>query len=418
MHPRLTLTDATLGRHDMLAITLRGKIEDPRALTGIDLALTADGDAAAIFGGGTATAPLPLAFSGHVVANGGAAERGWKLADFKGTVGRSDLTGQASLSYAGARKNFEARFESQWIDAARFNDGAADSDPLGADGRLMPDEKIPMALFEGSDGHVQWKIGKAGLHNLAMAGLSADLSWRDGKAVGVWTIDAVGGGKADGKLALDAKAQPSSLGVEANFTHLALGDSLRELGMTDAFQGGRTDLRFKAAGSGDNWRGVLATAQGSLMLSIGPTRIASRLAQEGLGGILRHWETDVAEDRVELRCLIQQSTLSEGLLRSETLLFALPNVVASGQGSLNLTHEGLDFTLTPRPPVSGIGPLDIGGTLAHPIVAEDRSAIVRNLPVSAGDAAIGLQAFAGNDGNACFVALAQARKRPVTSGTR
>ena len=101
-------------------------------------------------------------------------------------------------------------------------------------------------------------------------------------------------------------------------------------------------------------------------------------------------------------------------------MFATGNQTVTGQGSINLVSESLDFTLTPR--AAGerpATPLDVGGTLLHPAVALDRGAIVKNVPGIAGEAASPLMIFAA-DGNPCFAALGQGRRqaRPVAGGSR
>ena len=99
---------------------------------------------------------------------------------------------------------------------------------------------------------------------------------------------------------------------------------------------------------------------------------------------------------------------------------AVGTQTVTGQGSVNLASESLDFTLTPRP--AGQTPavqIDLGGSLLHPSVAPARAAYVKNVPGMVSDAASPLMTFA-SDGNPCFVALAQGRRatRPVPGGLR
>jgi hypothetical protein len=116
-----------------------------------------------------------------------------------------------------------------------------------------------------------------------------------------------------------------------------------------------------------------------------------------------------------MRCLISQFTLIDGLARSEALLFTLGPTLITGQGSISLNNESLDFTLTPRPPAPNAAPnatitLDVGGSLTHPVVAPSKGAIVKNLPPMVSNADSPLFALAAGDSNPCFTALAQGRK--------
>jgi hypothetical protein len=121
-----------------------------------------------------------------------------------------------------------------------------------------------------------------------------------------------------------------------------------------------------------------------------------------------------------LHCLVSHFTLADGLARSEALLLAVGNQTATGQGSINLGTETLDFTLTPRSGGSASAQtLDVGGTLLRPAVALDRGAIVKNVPGISGDAASPLLSLA-SESNPCFVALAQGRRpaRPTAGALR
>jgi hypothetical protein len=60
-------------------------------------------------------------------------------------------------------------------------------------------------------------------------------------------------------------------------------------------------------------------------------------------------------------------------------------------------------------------PLDIGGTLIHPLVTPNRGAIVRGMAGTVTLGPLGVLpplAGAGDDGNACLGALNQAKKPP------
>ena len=410
-HPRITAIDATIGRHDLLAVAIKGSIEDPAAGNGVDLALTADGDAAASLGAGGAAGPLPLALSGHVTSNGSGAERGWRIADLKGSLGHSDLSGQLSLRRHDGLSIVEGRFESALVEVNAPRDAAAEPARPGP-GRLFSDAPLPLQLLQGSAGRLSWRIGHLRDRTLDASNIALDLSWRDGSLAADGAVGALAGGMAEAHLRLDNTVKPSAVHVDLSAAHLAAGDLLSSLGLSDAIAGGRLDFRFKASGFGDNPRAILASLQGSSLLSVAPTTVANRLANDGLGAVLAHLSPSIGADRTDLRCLVSHFTLADGLARSEVLLFALGPVIVSGQGSVNLANENLDFTLTPRPAgQSAATPLDVAGSLAHPLVAPNKGAIVKNQPAVSGAAESPLLTLtAAGDGNPCFAALAQGRR--------
>lgn len=51
----------------------------------------------------------------------------------------------------------------------------------------------------------------------------------------------------------------------------------------------------------------------------------------------------------EMRCLVSKFSVNGGVARSENLLLDTSRLTVTGQGSVNLASEGIDFTLSPRP---------------------------------------------------------------------
>ena len=417
--PSITAVEATIGRHDTLAISIKGSIADPLAGTGIDLALTVDGDAASAFGFGGQGASLPMALSGHVGASGKNEDKSWRIADLKGTLGRSDISGQIGVGRHAGHAVVEGKFDSALLDLTVPRHPKAETDRvLPIEGRVFSDDPLPTQILMASDGHIAWRVARLIDRRLSVGAVALDLDWHEGKLTAQGSAASIAGGRMEGTISADARSSPPSLGVDLSLAHFSVGDFLTALGLSDAVQGGRVDFKLKSAGTGSSVRALVASQEGISLLSVGPTQIANRLTEDGLGVILGRLAG--GGDRAEMRCLISHFTLADGLARSEALLFAAGTQTVTGQGSVNLVSESLDFTLTPRPAgEKPATPLDVGGTLLHPAVALDRGAIVKNVPGIAGDAASPLMGFA-SDGNPCFAALAQGRRpvRPVAGGLR
>jgi hypothetical protein len=422
-HPALSTFEATVGRHDTLAISVKGAIADPLAGTGIDLALGVDGDASAAFGFGTPGKTLPMALSGHIGASGNGDGKSWRIADIKGTLGRSDVTGHIDVSRHAGHAVIEGQFDSLLLDLTQPPRLAVAETAHGLplDGRLFSDDPLPTHILMSSDGHLVWHVARLVDRRMMASAVALDLDWREGSLTAQGGAGSIAGGRIDGTVTLDARVSPLATAVDLSVTHVELGGLLAALGISDGLQGARTDLKLKSSGSGNSLRALLASQQGSSLLSVGPTQVAGRLTEDGFGAILGRLSGGGSDgDHVDMRCLISHFTLADGLARSEALLFAVGTQTVTGQGSVNLGAESLDFTLTPRP--AGQTPVtqfDVAGTLLHPSVAPERGAFVKNVPGMVSDAASPLMTFAA-DGNPCFAALAQGRRavRPVAGGLR
>jgi hypothetical protein len=417
--PSITRVEATLGRHDTLAVSIKGSIADPLAGTGIDLALLVDGDAAAAFGFGGQGASAPMALSGHVGASGKDEDRSWRIADLKGTLGKSDVTGQIRVGRHAGHAVVEGKFQSALLDLTVPSHPRVETERvLPIDGRVFSDDPLPAQILMASDGHIVWQVAKLVDRKLSIDAATLDLDWHEGKLIAQGSAASIVGGHIDGTVSADARISPPTLGLDLTVVHFSLGDFLTALNLTDAVQGGRIDFKLKSSGAGSSVRALVASQEGTSLLSVGPIQIASRLTEDGLGGILGRLAGGGSV--VEMRCLISQFTLADGLARSEALLFAAGTQTVTGQGSINLVSESLDFTLTPRPAgEKAATPFDVSGTLLHPAVAVDRGAIVKNVPGIAGDAATPLLSFAP-DGNPCVAALSQGKRpaRPAGEGSR
>ncbi len=290
---------------------------------------------------------------------------------------------------------------------------------LPLDGRLFSDDPLPTHILMSSDGHLVWRVARLVDRRMTAGAVTLDLDWHEGKLTAQGGAASIGGGRVDGLVSLDARVSPSATAIDLSVSHVELGALLAQLGLSDGLQGARVDLRLKSAGTGNSLRALVASQQGSSLLSIGPTQVASRFTDDGFGEILGRLSGG-SGPWADMRCLISHFTLADGLARSEALLFATDTQTVTGQGSVNLASEALDFTLTPRP--AGQTPatqIDLGGSLLHPAVAPARAAYVKNVPGMVSDAASPLMSFA-SDGNPCFAALAQGRHaaRPVAGGLR
>jgi hypothetical protein len=423
--PSLSAVEATVGRHDTLAISVKGMVADPLAGTGVDLALGIDGDASAAFGFGTPGKPLPMALSGHVGASGDGEGRSWRVADLKGTLGRSDLTGRFEVSRHNGHAVLDGQFDSVLLDLTRPQQPVA-TEPghvLPLDGRLFSDDPLPTHILMSSDGHLVWRVVRLIDRRMVAGTVMLDLDWHEGKLAAQGSAASIGGGRVDGALSLDARVSPPATAIDLSVAHVELGTVLAQLGLSDGLQGARVDLKLKSAGTGESLRALVASQQGSSLLSIGTTEVSSRFTDDGFGAILGRIGGGSGPNStpwIDMRCLVSHFTLADGLARSEALLFSIGTQTVTGQGSINLASESLDFTLTPRP--AGQTPavqIDLGGTLLHPAVAPARAAYVKNVPGMVSDAASPLMIFAA-DGNPCFAALAQGRRptRPVPGGLR
>jgi uncharacterized protein involved in outer membrane biogenesis len=170
-------------------------------------------------------------------------------------------------------------------------------------------------------------------------------------------------------------------------------------------------------------RAIMGKLSGESTLTIAKGTIEGAYA-DGLGvDVLRHLAPWTEEGNTEMQCLVSRFSIADGMARSEALLFDTSKMMVGGQGSISLATENLDLTLTPRPKEASLMslavPLDVGGTLAHPVVTPNRGTIIKGIG-AAGMGGLGpigallpLASSGGSDNNSCLAALAAPAKKPA-----
>ena len=415
--PSLSAIDIAVGRHDSLAFGIKGAVASPLTGQGMDLVLTADGDAPSAAGKAVDQAwPLagPVSLGAHVTTVDG----GWRIADLKGSIGHSDIAGQAMVRVAGGRPSVDAHLESQVIDWAEWNGRHADPiRPSSGESRVFSAEAIPFHLLSDFDGRLSWTVDRLADRGLSARRVAVAAELRDGKLRATPTVGALAGGKLDSAVTVDVSGRMPLIGMTLAVDKVSLGDLLDQLGVTSAVQGGRTDLRLNLTGSGDSVRAVMAHLAGEGLLSIGPASIDGVNADGLADDVLRQLSPWGRGDTTEMRCLVGRFSVSDGTVRSEVLLADTATMTVGGQGSINLANEGLDITLTPRPKEVGLlslaVPLDVGGTLAHPSAVSNKGAIVKGVAASVALgplAALAPAVGGGCEPYPCFQSLAQGAK--------
>jgi hypothetical protein len=421
--PSLVNIDAALGRRDLVALTAKGSVRSPLTAEGVDLVLFADGDNIAGLNRGLdlGLPPVgPVKGSAHLtdIADG------WRLADLKLVLGKSDVAGDISLRLRKPRPVLEARLTSTQLDLGEGAGGKAEpARPRADGGRLFPDDPLPLATIGMADADIAWKIERIVSDGLTAQQVEIGLQNKDGRLVVKPKIGAVAGGKTDGTLSIDASARTAVVALSADVDKVNAGDLLRGLNVTPAIHGGRTTAHMSFRGSGNTVRAVLARLGGDVTVVADKATLDNAYADVIAVDVLRQLSPWTQQKNTEMQCLVSRFSIADGMAHSDALVFDTDVMTVNGQGSVNLANEVLDLTVSPRPKDASLLslalPLDIGGTLAHPTVTPNRGAIVKGVAGIAAGVALGpvgillpFLSAGSDDGNPCVQALNPPKKAP------
>jgi AsmA protein len=413
--PQLLDIDAAIGRKGAASMTARGSIKRPLEARGVDLLLTAEGENLAGF-----NKPLdialpalgPLRMSGRLSDIDG----GWRLGDLKANLGKSDVAGEVMLRLPHGRPAVEAHLVSALVDADELQGPHAEpaKGKMAAD-RRFSDEPLPLAALRLGDTDIAWKIDTLAEDQLHARQVALTIGLTAGKLTMTSSTANVAGGKLNGSLSVDAAAKPATVAVTVNAADVGFGDLLKGLDVTDALHDARADLRVRLAGTGDSARAVMAKLNGEVIVVADKGAIDGG-ASNGVALDVLHQLAPAGEvgDVTQMRCMVSRFVVNNGMAKSEVLLLDTNRLTMSGQGSINLADETLDLTMLPRLKEAGVlsaaVPMDVGGTLAQPMVSANKGAIVKGVPPGV----VVLQTSptaSGGDANPCVVALVQANKK-------
>jgi uncharacterized protein involved in outer membrane biogenesis len=384
--------------HTPYPVRLEGTLGDARAtaegtLTGIagmetvDVKMTLAGGNLALLGD---SLKISLPHTKPYKLSGKLERRGplWTFRQFQGSVGKSDLGGDLSVSTAGGRPLLTAQLHSKSLDVADLGGfiGARPGEPdkAQAPGKILPDAPINLDKLRRIDAHV--KLVATRFQNrdkLPLDHLDATLRLVDGVYRLEPVVFGVAGGSVNSVLAVDARSPRLSADVTTSFRKLRLNKLIPATDRLDESIGA-IDGRLKLAGTGNSAATLLGTSNGRIDLYSAGGQI-SNLLMEYAG-------TDFAEilkfkirgdQQIKLRCAVASFNVKDGLAASEALVVDTDDTVIGGTGQLSLREETIDLTLTPLPkdmsPLALRGPLHLTGSFTKPAISLDKKTTTRKV---------------------------------------
>jgi AsmA protein len=327
-------------------------------------------------------------------------DKRWRFEKFSGRVGASDLAGFVEVDIGGKRTALSAVLTSKvlalddlgpLIGARAGSVARAVADPL-AQRRVLPDLPFNTARWGSVDADVQLTaktLRRA--EALPLDDLTVHLALHNS----VLTLDPLNFGLAGGQLqtriTLDGSSSPIQATAQVRARRVLLAKLFPTVDMTQASIG-QINGEFNLTGSGNSVGSMLASANGKLGLVVAGGQI-SRLMMEKAG--LHLWEilslSLTGDKLVKLRCAVADFNVKGGMMQTEALVFDTQVTTLLGTGSIDLAHEKLNLTLTPKTkatsPVALRSPIYIRGSFAQPQVSIDKGRVAAR---AAGAVALGL----------------------------
>jgi len=228
------------------------------------------------------------------------------------------------------------------------------------------------------------------------------------------------------------------LTTHLRLTELDAGRVQDDLGVVRRVEG-RLDVDVRIAGRGRSIAEIMGTSNGHFSIIMGKGTLNSSLFRTFGGGMhsgLTRLFTPGDADTTDITCMVAHFKVTDGLASTTALVMDTPQVMAAGEGTIDLKTEALAMDVTPVPKeglgASGLGritlsfselakPLEVGGTLAAPTLSVNATDTALTIGKAIGGftlfgpfglAAALVGASAGDD-NPCVAAVRKAREGRV-----
>lgn len=315
----------------------------------------------------------------------------WKYDGFAGTVGDSDLAGDAHVT-TGGRTFLKADLRSDRLD---FDDlagfvGAA-PDAAGEEGsnaelralaaeraaspRLLPDTPYELDRLRAMDADVRLRAARIEAPDLPLDDMDAHL-FLDRGVLRLEPLNfGVAGGDIRATIRMDASQSPIRTRADVTARGLDLGKLVPRAELAkDAV--GRIGGDIALAGSGNSVAKMLGSSSGEVAVGMGRGQISNLLMELAGLDVAEALKFLLTDDRkVPIRCAFGDFKVTDGRMETRALAFDTTDTIIVGEGDIDLRDETLDLTLRPRPKDRSLfsfrSPLLVDGTFKDPSFRPD-----------------------------------------------
>ena len=380
--------------HGPTQLTLVGSVDDPLSFGGARLRLTLAGPDMSLLYPLTGVV-IPQTPAYNVAGSLDYLDRRIRFHDFEGKVGSSDLGGTLSIDPHQAVTFVDTDLHSRHVDLADLGgffgatpgdhpstaQQAAEEKAHEASGAVLPNTPINMPKLRATNVHLAYHGDHIENRHTPLDNIDVLLDVRDG------TIDVhhLNFGVGSGRLASSGTFIPAGNGVDArirvDMEEIDLSRLMQALGNYHG-QGtigghimvhGRGRSLAEIVGSG-NGGVTMALDEGGDISAILPDLLGLELGKALLSALGLPGRTD-------LKCLIVDMPLQEGVFHTHTMLMETGDTSTVGKGDVNFNNNTIKYALLTRSRHFAVasfpGPLYITGALKSPSVRPGAEVIGR-----------------------------------------
>lgn len=303
----------------------------------------------------------------------------WRYENFRGRVGKSDVSGTLQVDRAGERPSLSATLRSEKLDLGDLGPVIGGSAEPAADrsGGVLPDRPFTTERWRRMDADVRLVARSIARPDaLPIDNLTTRLRLVDG----VLTLDPLkfdaAGGTLSGTVRLDGRQSPIDAAVDLEARKMQLARLFPDARIKKASVG-RVSGDFDLAGKGDSVAEMLGNADGKLALVVDGGTV-SRFMMEAVGlHLLEMLKLTLTGDEIiTIDCGVADFGVKDGVMQARSLVLDTDVVRIDGRGTVDLGEERLDLEIVPKSKKLRVAslrtPIHIEGRFAKPDVGLDK----------------------------------------------
>ncbi len=323
--------------------------------------------------------PMPVKFDGRI--SGSAA-----LIRFKGEAGTGKTTFSIDLESApGAKRaKLAGSIRSALLHIGDFkgprkSSRSAAAAKLAPVGKLFNTNKIDFEPLKQLDLNLDIEFDKIALESETIGRLTSKINLSRGLLrIAPFAINFVKG-NARGTAQVDARTPVPKLALKMEMSNVDFGKMLKRFEVGSPLEG-EFDLFADLSASGVSSRQIARNLNGNIGFAINSGRINSAYVGLTVLGIFDFLlAKSTRKGYAELKCLLVQFQVKNGLAVSKTMFLDTPDMVAEGTGQVNLVDETVHIdvqTASRNNRVMNIGtPITVRGPLSKPVVELDEGGV-------------------------------------------
>lgn len=303
-------------------------------------------------------------------------DKDWYVEKLNGSIGRSKLSGKATILKRDGRTKIDAEINAATLD---FDDLADDAGLARAAAlkrrigpRILPNTRINLSKMGPTDAQMTFTVDRLlSRRETVFRRLKGKLSLNH-KVINITNL-VVGlkSGQLTGSVQVDHRSGAPKLSTDLTLQGASISDLIGNGDIVTATMRGR----IKLSGTGDTFRDALEKADGkaAMVASGGSVRATvAHVLGQNLGGAVKEIIGD-PKARVPLRCLVANFKARNGILTPAPL--AIDTKVSIGRGEGRIALNGEKISLVLRGGAKGksafriVDPIKISGTLTSPEVS-------------------------------------------------